>query len=266
MRASRHAVILAGGRGTRMGSLTDRTPKPLLPLAGEPIVLHQLRWLAAAGIADVTLAAAYRAADFDAVVDLVGAPVAEQLRADFAAAGPVDVVGHSMGGKIAMELALTEPDLVDQAKATIEALKARGAEVPIPEDVVVAKTFAADAPATVKAAKDVAETARDKAADLADQAKDKTADLADKAKDAAQDAQKAAGNAADQAKDKAAQVADRAKEMLDQAATGDVHVEGGWGQGRATFGGLVGGLLVSALLPQVPGISRLAAELRDGAR
>lgn len=40
--------------------------------------------------------------------------------------------------------------------------------------------------------------------------------------------------------------------MLDQAATGDVHVEGGWGQGRATFGGLVGGLLVSALLPQVP--------------
>ena len=42
------------------------------------------------------------------------------------------------------------------------------------------------------------------------------------------------------------------QEMLDQAATGDVHVEEGWGQGRATFGGLVGGLLVSALLPQVP--------------
>ncbi len=40
--------------------------------------------------------------------------------------------------------------------------------------------------------------------------------------------------------------------MLDQAATGDVHVEAGWGQGRATFGGLVGGLLVSAMLPHVP--------------
>ncbi len=39
----------------------------------------------------------------------------------------------------------------------IEAMKARGAEVPIPTDVVVAKTFAADAPATVKAAADVAE-------------------------------------------------------------------------------------------------------------
>ena len=50
---------------------------------------------------------------------------------------------------------LAEADLVDQAKAVIEAMKARGAEVPIPTDVVVAKTFAADAPATVKAARDV---------------------------------------------------------------------------------------------------------------
>jgi phosphoglycerate kinase len=51
---------------------------------------------------------------------------------------------------------LVEADLVDQAKAVIQAMKARGAEVPIPEDVVVAKEFKADAPATVKAAADVA--------------------------------------------------------------------------------------------------------------
>jgi phosphoglycerate kinase len=51
---------------------------------------------------------------------------------------------------------LAEPDLVNEAKAVIEAMKARGAEVPIPTDVVVAKTFAADAPATVKKAQDVA--------------------------------------------------------------------------------------------------------------
>jgi phosphoglycerate kinase len=51
---------------------------------------------------------------------------------------------------------LAEPDLLDQAKEVIAAMKARGAEVPIPTDVVVAKTFAADAPATVKAARDVA--------------------------------------------------------------------------------------------------------------
>lgn len=40
--------------------------------------------------------------------------VADHLRAGAAADGPVHLVGHSMGGKIAMELALTDPDLVDR--------------------------------------------------------------------------------------------------------------------------------------------------------
>ncbi|MCK6431440.1 MAG: phosphoglycerate kinase [Burkholderiaceae bacterium] len=52
---------------------------------------------------------------------------------------------------------LAEPDLVPQAQAVMAAMKARGAEVPIPTDVVVAKAFAADAPATIKAASEVAE-------------------------------------------------------------------------------------------------------------
>ena len=52
---------------------------------------------------------------------------------------------------------LAEPDLLGEARAVIEAMKARGAAVPIPTDVVTAKTFAADAPATVKAATDVAD-------------------------------------------------------------------------------------------------------------
>jgi phosphoglycerate kinase len=50
---------------------------------------------------------------------------------------------------------LAEPDLLDQARSVIAAMKARGAEVPIPTDVVTAKTFSADAVATVKAATDV---------------------------------------------------------------------------------------------------------------
>ncbi len=52
---------------------------------------------------------------------------------------------------------LAEPDLIDQAKAVIESMRARGADVPIPVDVVTAKTFAVDAPATVKAANEVAD-------------------------------------------------------------------------------------------------------------
>ena len=50
---------------------------------------------------------------------------------------------------------LAEPDLIGEAKAVIEAMKARGAEVPIPTDVVCAKTFSADAVATVKPATEV---------------------------------------------------------------------------------------------------------------
>jgi phosphoglycerate kinase len=51
---------------------------------------------------------------------------------------------------------LAEKDLVGDAKAVIEAMKARGAAVPIPVDVVTAKEFKASATPTVKAAQDVA--------------------------------------------------------------------------------------------------------------
>jgi phosphoglycerate kinase len=57
--------------------------------------------------------------------------------------------GFSIGASLA------EPDLVGEAKAVIDAMKARGAEVPIPTDVVTAKRFAADAAAVVKASADV---------------------------------------------------------------------------------------------------------------
>jgi phosphoglycerate kinase len=59
------------------------------------------------------------------------------------------------GQKIGKSLA--EPDLLGDAKAVIEAMKARGAEVPIPVDVVTAKEFKADAQATIKKASEVAD-------------------------------------------------------------------------------------------------------------
>ena len=52
---------------------------------------------------------------------------------------------------------LAEPDLLAEAKAVIDAMKQRGAEVPIPVDVVTAKEFKADAKAEIKAANQVAD-------------------------------------------------------------------------------------------------------------
>ena len=51
---------------------------------------------------------------------------------------------------------LAEPGLLDEARAVMAAMRARGTAVPIPTDVVTAKSFSADAPAIVKAVADVA--------------------------------------------------------------------------------------------------------------
>lgn len=52
---------------------------------------------------------------------------------------------------------LAEADLVEDARRIMAKIKAKGGEVPLPTDVVVAKQFAADAPATIKKVADVAE-------------------------------------------------------------------------------------------------------------
>ena len=97
------------------------------------------------------------------VAIVAGAKVSTKLTILQALAGKVD--GLIVGGGIANTFllaaglpigkSLAEPDLVGQAKAVIDAMQARGAAVPIPTDVVTAKRFAADAPATVKAVADV---------------------------------------------------------------------------------------------------------------
>jgi NDP-sugar pyrophosphorylase family protein len=51
--------ILAGGRGTRLGELVDEVPKPLLEVAGEPFLVHQLRLLAAHGAREAVLCVGY---------------------------------------------------------------------------------------------------------------------------------------------------------------------------------------------------------------
>ena len=128
-----------------------------------------------AQFAPVACAGPLLAAEVDAITKVLAAPrrplvaivagskVSTKLTILQALADKVD--GLVVGGGIANTFllaaglpigkSLAEPDLVGEARAVMASMKARGAEVPIPTDVVVATRFSADAPATVKAAADV---------------------------------------------------------------------------------------------------------------
>ncbi len=119
--------------------------------------------LLAAEIDAVTQALAHPKRPLLAIV--AGSKVSTKLTILQSLASKVD--GLIVGGGIANTFmlaaglpigkSLAEPTLLDEARSVMAAMKARGAAVPIPTDVVEAKTFAADAPATVTAAADVAD-------------------------------------------------------------------------------------------------------------
>jgi phosphoglycerate kinase len=99
------------------------------------------------------------------VAIVAGAKVSTKLTILKALAAKVDqlIVGGGIANTFMLAAglnigkSLAEADLVAEAKSVIEAMKARGAAVPIPTDVVTAKTFAADAPAVTKDATQVAD-------------------------------------------------------------------------------------------------------------
>jgi phosphoglycerate kinase len=119
--------------------------------------------LLAAEIDAITQALAHPRRPLVAIV--AGSKVSTKLTILNSLAGKVD--GMIVGGGIANTFmlasglaigkSLAEPDLLAEARTVIEVMKARGAAVPIPIDVVVAKSFSADAEPTIKAAGDVAE-------------------------------------------------------------------------------------------------------------
>src|SRR6202790_4260823 len=62
------AVVLVGGKGTRLRPLTLSAPKPMLPTAGLPFLTHLLSRIAAAGIEHVVLGTSYTAQVFESEV------------------------------------------------------------------------------------------------------------------------------------------------------------------------------------------------------
>jgi N-acetyl-alpha-D-muramate 1-phosphate uridylyltransferase len=62
------ALILAAGRGERMRPLTDRTPKPLLPVRGKPLIEWHLEALAQSGVREVVINTAWLEEQFPAAL------------------------------------------------------------------------------------------------------------------------------------------------------------------------------------------------------
>lgn len=97
------------------------------------------------------------------VAIVAGSKVSTKLTILQALAGKVDqlIVGGGIANTFMLASglpignSLAERELLDEARAVMAAMKARGAEVPIPTDVVTAKAFSADAPAVTKQATDV---------------------------------------------------------------------------------------------------------------
>lgn len=63
------AMILAAGKGTRLRPLTLKTPKPLVEVGGQPLIVWHIKALQAAGITDITINASYLA---DKLMDELG--------------------------------------------------------------------------------------------------------------------------------------------------------------------------------------------------
>jgi NDP-sugar pyrophosphorylase family protein len=95
-------AILAGGLATRLRPITDRIPKALVEINGEPFIAHQLRLLESKGIRRVVLCLGYRG---EMVRDLVGDGREFGVAVDYAFDGPVL---RGTAGAIHQALALLE--------------------------------------------------------------------------------------------------------------------------------------------------------------
>lgn len=62
------AVVLAAGDGDRLGEHTAGVPKPLIPIAGRPLISYTLEALAEAGVQEAVVVVGYRAAQLAAAL------------------------------------------------------------------------------------------------------------------------------------------------------------------------------------------------------
>jgi UDP-N-acetylglucosamine diphosphorylase / glucose-1-phosphate thymidylyltransferase / UDP-N-acetylgalactosamine diphosphorylase / glucosamine-1-phosphate N-acetyltransferase / galactosamine-1-phosphate N-acetyltransferase len=111
-----HAVILAAGKGTRMGGVTDETPKPMLLVQGKPMLEHILEGLTAAGVENLFVVVGYRHQLIEQYFrgwQSSQAPVPHALKLEFRVQDPVD--GTGTAAQLAKEFAGNESFLLTYA-------------------------------------------------------------------------------------------------------------------------------------------------------
>lgn len=106
-------MLLAAGRGRRMGALTRHTPKPLLTVRGEALIVHQLRALVRAGITEVVVNLAHLGARIEALLG-DGAALGAQVLYSREPAGALDT-----GGGVLQALPLLGPEPFVVANADV---------------------------------------------------------------------------------------------------------------------------------------------------
>jgi NDP-sugar pyrophosphorylase family protein len=103
----RRAVILAAGKGTRMGALTRETPKPMLVVEGKPLLEHILERLARAGLEKFFIVVGYRHEVIEEHFREWPLPI------EFRIQDPVD--GSGSAARLARDFAAGEPFLLSYA-------------------------------------------------------------------------------------------------------------------------------------------------------
>lgn len=99
-------ALLAGGLATRLRPITERIPKSLVEIAGEPFIIHQLRLLKREGVTNVVLCIGYLG---EMVQRVVGDGGALGLKVSYSLDGPIL---RGTGGAIRQALPLLGPEFI----------------------------------------------------------------------------------------------------------------------------------------------------------
>lgn len=96
-------MILAAGRGLRLRPLTDKTPKPLIPVADKPLIVHQVLKLAKIGIKEIVINVSYQAKQ---IIDVLGDGHAYGVKIDYS----FEPIALETGGGICQALPILGPE------------------------------------------------------------------------------------------------------------------------------------------------------------